>query len=66
MQSAGTKHTNKEEFVAKSHVCVLTISSIASLAAVTDNTNTSGTTVVNQDKEEIAGITYNTQTKLVL
>lgn len=41
-------------------MCVLTISSVASLAAVTDNTNTRGTTVVNQDREDIAGITYNT------
>lgn len=44
---------------------VLTISSMASLAAVTDNTKTRGTTVVNQDSEEIAGITYKTQTKNV-
>lgn len=41
-------------------MCVLTISSMASLAAVTVNTNTRGKTVVNQGREEIAGITYNT------
>lgn len=34
---------------------------MASLAAVTDNTKTRGTTVVNQDREEIAGITYETK-----
>lgn len=43
------------------NVSVLTISSMASLAAVTDNTNTRGTTVVNQDRDDIAGITYNKQ-----
>lgn len=32
---------------------VLTMSSVASLAAVTDSTRTRGTTVVNQDREEI-------------
>lgn len=32
---------------------MLTISSVASLAAVTDSTRTRGTTVVNQDREEI-------------
>lgn len=32
---------------------VLTMSSVASLAAVTDSTRTSGTTVVNQDSEDI-------------
>lgn len=42
-------------------MCVLTISSMASLAAVTVNTKTRGTTVVNQDREEIAGITYKTK-----
>lgn len=42
-------------------MCVLTISSMASLVAVTDNTKTRGTTVVNQDREEIAGITYETK-----
>lgn len=41
---------------------VLTMSSVASLAAVTDSTRTSGTTVVNQDSEEICGITWRAHT----
>lgn len=41
---------------------VLTMSSVASLAAVTDSTRTSGTTVVNQDSEEIWGITWRAHT----
>lgn len=36
----------------------LTMSSLASLAAVTVSTRISGTTVVNQDREEICGITW--------
>lgn len=42
---------------------VLTMSSVASLAAVTDSTRTSGTTVVNQDSEEIWGITWRAHTQ---
>lgn len=38
------------------------MSSVASLAAVTNNTRTSGTTVVNQDREEIWGIIWTTHT----
>lgn len=36
----------------------LTMSSLASFAAVTVSTRISGTTVVNQDREEICGITW--------
>lgn len=39
------------------------MSSLASLAAVTNNTRTSGTTVVNQDREEIWGIIWTTHTQ---
>ena len=34
----------------------LTMSSVASLAAVTESTRTRGTTVVNQERDEISGI----------
>lgn len=37
---------------------ILTISSVASFAAVTVSTKTRGTTVVNQDREEMEGITW--------
>ena len=36
---------------------VLTMSSMASLAAVTNKTRTKGTTVVNHDSDEMEGIT---------
>lgn len=40
---------------------LLTMSSVASLAAVTVSTRARGTTVVNQDREEISGINWNSR-----
>lgn len=64
-ESVYLRHSNcTADAVAPRVICnVLTMSSVASLAAVTDSTRISGTTVVNQDSEEIWGITWRARTR---